>query len=64
MMKNTKSLITKFKYTLKFFQANNRFHTTTLLSSSQYYPINDSVFGLTEEQKEVKFYIFFSIYFN
>jgi len=33
---------------------NNSFHTSRLLNaSSQYYPINDSIFNLTDEQKQV-----------
>jgi hypothetical protein len=41
----TRSLIKNF---------NNSFHTSRLLNaSSQYYPINDSIFNLTDEQKQV-----------
>ncbi len=29
------------------------FHSSAKLNGSQYYPINDDVFGLTEEQKQV-----------
>ncbi len=28
-------------------------HTSNKLNSTQYYPINDDVFGLNEEQKQV-----------
>lgn len=31
------------------------FHSSALLNGSQYYPINDDVFGLNEEQKQVRF---------
>jgi hypothetical protein len=30
-----------------------KFSTTSIRSSTQFYPINDDVFGLTEEQKQV-----------
>lgn len=29
------------------------FHTSNCLNSTQYYPINDDIFGLTNDQKEV-----------
>ena len=30
------------------------FHNTAKLNSTKYYPINDDVFGLNEDQKEVE----------
>jgi hypothetical protein len=32
------------------------FHTTGKLNGTQYYPINDDVFGLNEDQKQVSFF--------
>jgi hypothetical protein len=37
-------------------------HTSNKLNSTQYYPINDDVFGLNEEQKQVIF--FYKSYFT
>ena len=31
----------------------NLFHTTSILNGTQHYPINDDVFGLNEDQKQV-----------
>ena len=31
------------------------FHSSAPLNGSQFYPINDDVFGLSEEQKQVNF---------
>ena len=33
------------------------FHNTAKLNSTKHYPINDDVFGLNEDQKEVELYI-------
>jgi hypothetical protein len=53
------SLLTK---SYKFFNLNpiklnknliSLIHTSNKLNSTQYYPINDDVFGLNEEQKQV-----------
>ena len=41
----------------KFFLASNKFHASAQKFSLQYYPINDDVFQLTEEQKQVIIYL-------
>lgn len=33
----------------------SQFHMTSPAKSTQYYPINDDMFQLTDEQKQVKF---------
>ncbi len=38
------------------------FHNTAKLNSTKYYPINDDVFGLNEDQKEVDLYISIRFY--
>ena len=40
----------------------NLFHTSLSVNGTQYYPINDEVFGLNEDQKQVIF--FFKFYFK
>lgn len=34
------------------------FHTSSSLKSTQFYPINDDVFGLNEEQKQLRETVF------
>ena len=54
-MINTRRLFTKLQK-INFLQNNNSIHTSNLFNSaSQYYPINDHLFGLTDEQKQVNF---------
>ncbi len=55
-MINTRRLFTKLQKINNFLQNNNSIHTSNSFNSAtQYYPINDSVFGLTDEQKQVNF---------
>jgi hypothetical protein len=43
----------------------NLFHTSLSVNGTQYYPINDEVFGLNEDQKQVIFFLnFISKYFS
>lgn len=42
----------------KFFLASNKFHASAQKFSLQYYPINDDVFQLTEEQKQLRKTVF------
>jgi hypothetical protein len=40
---------------LATFRALNKpIHSSSSLNGTQYYPINDDVFGLTEDQKQVR----------
>ena len=38
--------------------ASSQIHTTSKLNGSQYYPINDDVFGLNEEHKQLRQTVF------
>jgi hypothetical protein len=39
----------------KFINFRSSFHNSAKLNNTKYYPINDDVFGLNDDQKEVKF---------
>ncbi|CAF0922427.1 unnamed protein product [Brachionus calyciflorus] len=48
---------------LKSFRSINlsrirQFHSSTTLKSTQFYPINDDVFGLNDEQKQLRQIVF------
>ena len=57
------NLLSSLKNLNKF--SKNLFHTILNVNGTQYYPINDEVFGLNEDQKQVLFFLnFVSIYFS